>query len=533
MTARAAAALALCLAALGPAAGCAPAPEPPPPPRRAAAPPRAVATLRVLFTSDEHGWIAPGADEGRARGGAPALLGRWLRDEGHCVPSARDECEGSSALALSGGDNWTGPAVSSFFEGAPAAEAMRRLGYAASALGNHEFDFGPGALERNAARQGFPFVAANLRPRAGRPELARPFVVVRRRGVRVGVVGLTLESAPRQGLRSNYEGYDFEPPEPALERAVAGAYAAGADVVVVIAHECGGVLAPIVERHPSWGLGFVGAGHCHEKGLRWAGAVPVVEAGAYLGAYARVELAVARAEGGRAEVTGRVVKFVDLTYPPGAAPPAPPDAALAAEVASWQAKADAALGEVVGHAGEPLPAESPALVNLVTDAWREAAGADVAVVNRFATRQGINPGPVSHATVFSTLPFTNRLVTVQVTGAELLENLACCGGHVSGLERGEGGRVAIAGGAPLEPGRRYRVVTSDYVYAGGSDYLFGRQDASPRFGESIREPVLRWLRAHPTTPARGLERLVDRRDRLGTGGAPLPREAARPGGAGP
>src|SRR5262249_19632212 len=153
-------------------------------------------------------------------------------------------------------------AVSSFFEGAPAAEAMRRLGYAASALGNHEFDFGTSVLERNAARQGFAFVSANLRPREGRAELARPFVIVARRGGRVGVVGLTLEAAPRQGLRSNYEGYDFEPEEPALERAVPAAYAAGADVVVVLAHECGDAIAPIVERHPLWGLGFVGAGHC-------------------------------------------------------------------------------------------------------------------------------------------------------------------------------------------------------------------------------------------------------------------------------
>jgi 5'-nucleotidase / UDP-sugar diphosphatase len=516
------------------ASGCARAPEPARRAPPAAAPSHAAATaLRFLYTSDEHGWIAPALAEGRAKGGAPALLGRWLREEGHCVASAAGGCERSTTLALSGGDNWTGPALSSFYEGAPAAEAMRRLGYAASALGNHEFDFGQGVLGRNAVRQGFPFLAANLHARDGRPEIARPFVVVERGGVRVGVVGLILDSAPRHGLRSNYEGYEFEAEEPALERAVPAAYAAGADVVVVIAHECGGPLVPIVERHPSWRLGFVGAGHCHEKNLRWAGGVPVVEVGSYLTAYARVELAVGRAPGGRVEVTKREVNFVDLTYPPDAPPPAAPDAALAAEVAAWQAKADAALGEVVGHAGEALAAESPPLVNLVTDAWREAAGADVAVLNRFATRQGFNPGPISLASVFSTLPFTNRLVTVRLTGAELLDNLACCGGHVSGLERGAGGRVTLAGGAPLEPGRRYRVVTTDYAYAGGSDYLFGRQDPTPNFGESIREPVLRWLRAHPTSPARGVERSLDRRDRLGTGGAPLKPEAGRAGAAGP
>ena len=66
-------------------------------------------------------------------------------------------------------------------------------------------------------------------------------------------------------MANRFEGITFEKEEPALDRAVHGAWGAGADAVVAIVHECPDVLAPIVERHPEWRLSFVGAGHCHKR----------------------------------------------------------------------------------------------------------------------------------------------------------------------------------------------------------------------------------------------------------------------------
>src|SRR4051812_34807667 len=77
------------------------------PPQTPSAPPPALSgpvTLRILYTSDEHGWIAPAEEKGRTRGGAASLLARWKRDENHCVPTPSDNCESSTDLALSGGD---------------------------------------------------------------------------------------------------------------------------------------------------------------------------------------------------------------------------------------------------------------------------------------------------------------------------------------------------------------------------------------------------------------------------------------------
>jgi 2',3'-cyclic-nucleotide 2'-phosphodiesterase (5'-nucleotidase family) len=251
--------------------------------------PRAPIQLRLLYTSDEHGWVAPITEKGKSRDGAAGLLARWTKTEGHCVPGPAQSCETAGTLALSGGDNWTGPALSSFFKGEPAAMAMRQLGYGASALGNHELDFGRLLFEKNAAEEGFPYVGANVEPTLDQGGITRPFVLLRRRGVTVGVVGLTTHETPHLGMRDNYKGLRFRDEEASLVEIVPQVYGAGADIVVVVAHVCADVLRPIVARHPDWKLAFVGAGHCHRVVRDRVFTTPIIEPGSFLRNYARID----------------------------------------------------------------------------------------------------------------------------------------------------------------------------------------------------------------------------------------------------
>lgn len=503
------------------AAGCGPRPQEPaaagPTPTGSAprATSRAPVELRILFTSDEHGWVAPVAEAGKpGRDGAPVLLTLWREREGHCVPSPADRCEASGTLALSGGDNWTGPAMSSFFQGEVAAETMKRLGYAASAFGNHELDFGRKAFDKNRAIQGFPYLAANVIPPLEGGGVAIPFAVFQRRGVKVGVIGLATKTTPLAGMRANYDGLTFGDEEEALTRAVPATYAAGADVVVVIGHVCGEELAPIVEKHPDWALAFVGGGHCHKLSRRVAAGVNVVEAGSFLRHYLRATLAVDLERPAKQKLASARVDEIDLSHAEGAPPLAAPDPELAALVETWRKKTDEALGEVLGFAGEPLEPDSAGLANFITDRWREATGADVAILNRFGTRQAINRGTIKLETIHSVLPFTNRLVTVKVTGKELIEDVTCCGGHVSGVRIDEEGRVVLEGGAAIDPQKRYTVVSTDYAYYGGSGFPLEKQDPKGVFGEDWREPLVRFLRKNPTREGKGLETLVDRTPRV-------------------
>ncbi|MCS6900200.1 MAG: bifunctional UDP-sugar hydrolase/5'-nucleotidase [Myxococcales bacterium] len=505
------------LGAWGPAllGACFAAPPPAAPPSPPSSATNAVAspvTLRLLYTSDEHGWIAPVTEKGKTRGGLAELLARWRAYEQHCVPSIAETCEGSSTVALSGGDNWTGPAISSYFRGEPAAEALQAMGYVASALGNHELDFGRDSFEKNAKLQGIPYLGANVQTQTGHG-VTRAYLLVRRQGITLGIVGLSTRDTPRVGLRDNYQGLEFGSEEEALTQVIPEVYQAGADAVVVIGHVCVAELRPIVARHPEWRLGFVGGGHCHRAVLDQVFATPIVEPGAFLQKYARVTLVVDPQRPPRERVLSSRAELIDLLYPETERPPVEPDDGLTRLVARWQKKTDEALGEVIGYVGEDLDPDTPPLVNFLTDRWREGTGADVVILNRFGTRQSIPKGPITLSSLYSVLPFDNQLVTLRLTGAQLLRNLECCRGHVSGVKRRPGGGWILADGRPLDPEARYTVVATDYTYFGGSGFLFEKQDASPSFGEDWRLPLIRWFRKNPTSPGQGLERFLDREDR--------------------
>ncbi len=468
--------------------------------------------LTLLYTSDEHGWMAPVREPGKPkRGGAAALLARWRATEGHCVPDD-ERCDDARTLALSGGDNWTGPAISTFFKGELAALAMRRLGYSASALGNHELDFGRAIFARNAAASRLPYLAANVTPLARDGGVAEAFTIVRRRGVKVGVVGLSTRSSPSSGMRSNYDGLAYGDEEPAMLRATEQAYEAGADVVVVISHVCAEELAPMVARHPELGLAFVGAGHCHRVDLRDVGGTPVVEPGSFMRSYVRATLSIDLDGAPRHRLAAPTrVEKVSLEISEGH-PDEPEDARLRGEIQAFAARTRDALGEIVGYTAARIEPDSAPLTNWITDRWREATKADVAILNRYATRQAIPSGPITLETLYGVLPFDNNLVVMQLRGADLLQNVTCCGGHVSGVIERDGA-VVLESGAPIDANALYRVVSTDYAYAGGSGFTFGRAAPGAQTGEDWRAPLLRWLRANKTTEASPLDPRLDARPR--------------------
>ena len=82
-----------------------------------------------------------------------------------------------------------------------------------------------------------------------------------------------------------------------------------------------------------------------------------------------------------------------------------------------------------------------------------------------------------------------------------------------GLHRDQGGARVDDDGKPLAPARRYRVVTTDFLFHGGDGYTFYRLDHAPQMtGTSWRKPVVEWTRGaksdrqHPlegVLPARG------------------------------
>src|SRR5216110_2416686 len=97
-----------------------------------------------------------------SRGGAAYLATAIHQAAAGCTPPT---CE---ALLLDGGDEFQGTPSSNFAYGRPVVDVFNRLGLAAAALGNHEFDWGQDTLRARMRQAHYPILGANVRDTLGR-----------------------------------------------------------------------------------------------------------------------------------------------------------------------------------------------------------------------------------------------------------------------------------------------------------------------------------------------------------------------------
>src|SRR3984893_3039845 len=169
--------------------------------------PAPAATLTILHTSDLHGHVDP-HDEIADRD-----YGEGLARVATSVAGARTE--GRPTLLLDSGDTIQGtPAQALVLKQAgekandPTVRAMNRMGYAAMAVGNHEFDFGRAQWERSRSQARFPWLSANI-VENGKP-VFDPFVVLTIQGIRVGILGLTTKNVASWEPPGHVAGLQFQ-----------------------------------------------------------------------------------------------------------------------------------------------------------------------------------------------------------------------------------------------------------------------------------------------------------------------------------
>ena len=167
-------------------------------------------TLTILHNNDGESSLLPTTGEdGVAYGGIARFQRKVDRLRlGSLVSFDSGESHKRGVVLLNSGDNFLAGTTfqASQEPGAPFFDgiAVRLLGYDALGIGNHEFDFGPATFARfvETVDRRTPFVSANL-DFSGEPSLAGligdPLVsstVIRERGERIGVVGLTTPALP-------------------------------------------------------------------------------------------------------------------------------------------------------------------------------------------------------------------------------------------------------------------------------------------------------------------------------------------------
>ena len=458
---------------------------------RAAAPTRAITgrRLRLIGTNDVHGALEPRADAaGVMRGGLAYVATAIARAEAEC---RSPQC---MSLLLDGGDEFQGTPASNFAFGRPIVDIFNRLGYVASALGNHEFDWGQDTLRARMRQARYPFLSANVRDTLGRavPWIRRDTLVVRD-GLKVGIIGVSTRQTATSTRASNVVGLRFDDPAPVVDSLTRALRANGADAVVVIAHAgafcdrtgqtgCAGEIVDLAQ-HVTQHIDAIISGHTHSLVNSIVNGIPIVQ--------------------GRS--SGQAIDVVDLPLDAGESSlPAhevrdvlpdslPPDTTIAAIVARATEAVAARVSRPVARIAEYMKKsasgaeEQVPLGNLIADAMRVEGKGDIGMMNNGGIRAALRAGTATYGDLFEVQPFGNILYRVSIGGRDLRDYLERLVGrrrpivHLSGLvieydtTRAAGARIVAVrvGGKPLDDARTYTVVANDFEYTGGSGLGFG------------------------------------------------------------
>jgi 2',3'-cyclic-nucleotide 2'-phosphodiesterase (5'-nucleotidase family) len=368
--------------------------------------------------------------------------------------------------------------------GGGAMEFMNALGYDAMALGNHELDLGQEACLGLLEMAEFPVLCANLVDReTGDLFAPAAHLLVERAGIKVAFFGLILDDLAEVVAAGPLRGLDVRPVVETA-RAEVERLDPESDLLIALTHQGLEPSRELARQVP--GIDVIVAGHDHrrtEEPIVESG-VLIVETGSSLEHLGRLDLKVA---GDR--VVDHRFQLLDLPASAMAEAPAAVDE-LHDEI---DGVIQAEYGQVVGELVEPLVRDSSGESNIgnwVTDAMREAAGADFAVTNSSGIRADVEAGPLTRLEIQAIAPFPNVLSTFRASGEELLVFARMNARKSLGLERrgrsivqvsgiaysyGPDGEIheLMVGGEQVEPGGSYLGATNDYVLFSQAEKYLG------------------------------------------------------------
>jgi 2',3'-cyclic-nucleotide 2'-phosphodiesterase (5'-nucleotidase family) len=398
-----------------------------------------------------------------------------------CIDARRDR----RTLVVGTGDNTAPGVLSLVTEGQQALDFFDAISPDFDTFGNHDFDYGINRTRELVRRSPQTWLTANVREKAGNGRFAAdagtaPYAIRDVGGSRVGIFGVTTPETA--SINPNANGLTFTDPIAAAERIASQLREEGADIVVALSHLGRGdeALAHAVD------VDVILGGHVHSERIEQLNGTLVTRPG----------------------VNGHVL--LEVTFDDGPGPDiarhrvadAPRDEAIAELM--HERKAVAGLDSVVATVADPIERTQSTtfrgesrIGNFVADAYRWATDATVGLQNSGGIREG-DPlsGDVTVGDLVSVLPFQERVVVAELSGAELLDVFRQAHdptigfaehdwwhGHMSGVElvwnRAESTlESATIDGTEVRDDETYSLATTEYLLH--SDREFPALDASHR-----------------------------------------------------
>ena len=453
------------------------------------------------------------------------------------------EAKGAEVILVDAGDYSQGTSYVSVTKGLDAIEMMNAAGYDVVTLGNHEFDYGYTQLKDNMTKAKFKVLCADVFNADGTPIFDANYTYTTKSGVKIGFFGMETPETQTKANPTKIKGLTFATND-AFTKAAADQVEAlkDADVVICLAH-----LGVDGESKPYRstdlyaavkGIDFIIDGHSHTVMTKGENGEPIQSTGT---AFANIGVIVIDDATKKIESNSLFEIKEDTAK----------DATVAAAAQKIIDRIDKEYGAVFAKSEVELNGAKAPNGNrdsetnngdLITDAmvWKilqdkESLTVDadhvVAVTNGGGIRKAINPGDVTKKNINEVLPFGNTVVTIYITGAELLEALEAStyctpdaiGGfpQVSGINYTISTAVAYDANAETYPASTYygpksinrvtinsingkefkaddtyAVITNDFCGGGGDTYYaFAAATAKFDTGIPLDEVVMEYITA--------------------------------------
>lgn len=484
----------------------------------------------ILELDGFHGHLLPHVDpEVPGTVGGAARISAEIR---------RKREEDGEILLLSGGDFFQGPPISTAFDGQPVVQVMNVDRFDAMTLGNHDFDKGIQVLASRLHDADFPILAANLLDaRTGKHVSqgahalgkVREYATKTIRGAKLAVVGLMKQDTARWTHPDNVKGLAFEDPAKTLERLVPDLMQRENPDVLVLHY-------PLLQHAPDL------ARRAQEAAREATGRAPFV---LVVGGHNYEQYASPVREGDTMILEGTDrgahVNAIDLRFDPrrrrvvgheheriAINDETPADPTVRDIVARYQRCLDEVYDRPVVKALTDLTrarhVDSP-LGNLVTDVMRKVSGSDVAFLASGSIKSELPAGLLKIKDLAAALPFDNRLVVFELTGAQLKGLLEESASRKAGdkILQMSGLQMIYDPAAPvgqrvlqarlhddrlIQDDALYRVAADDFLQAGGDNITAFRDVPCSAQGARVRDLVIEDLARRGKVASRGNRRVM-------------------------
>lgn len=411
-------------------------------------------------------------------------------------------------LVLSAGDNRTGNPINDQFKPTnyPMIALMNKVGFMATAVGNHEWDGSIAGLQKNIADADFPFLCANVNHPEKEGLDIKPYVIIEQQGLRIAVLSvLETRSDGLPGAHPMHlknigfrKGEKVVPEYHFLKDE--------ANVCILLSHMGYEEDLAIADQNP-W-LDAILGGHSHTlvEFPQKQNGVMVTQAGSSLSHATLTLLTVVNGK-----VTEVEAKTLDVKH----------YGKENAEVRAMldEFNGDSRFGETLATAQTPF-CNREELGSMIADGIRWVAGADFAFQNTGGVRINRLPaGPITMKDVYDIDPFGNDVVVYTMTGEQVegfIQHSFMANGNMPSYVSGMTYKVNTkANGKPksveIKPDKgrfskkaTYRVAFNSYV---ASIVRFESIDEGQSQYMTSEEAVIQYLRDKKTISYKGVCRV--------------------------